>query len=72
MRRILFLLALAAGALVLTSGSALASPSSSPDSGTCGNNWALDMFDRFFTIRQIGPTTYTVYEQYQEWHVRHG
>jgi hypothetical protein len=23
------------------------------------------MFDRFFTIRQTGPTTYTVYEQYK-------
>jgi hypothetical protein len=107
MRRILLLLALTAGALVLTAGSALASPdrgtrilatplsfavdplqeelsidamststsagtqhvgpvsSSSPDSGTCGNDWALDTFDRFFTIRQTGPGTYTVYEQFK-------
>jgi hypothetical protein len=40
-------------------------PSSSPDSGTCGNNWAEDTFDRFFTIRQTGPLTYTVYEQFK-------
>jgi hypothetical protein len=107
MRRILLLLALTAGALVLTAGSALASPdpgtrilatplsfavdpfqeelqidamsasndsgtqhigpvpSSSPDSGTCGNDWAQDTFDRFFTIRQTGPLTYTVYEQFK-------
>lgn len=24
--------------------------SGSPDSGTCGNNWATDTFDRFFTV----------------------
>ncbi len=24
--------------------------STSPDSGTCGNNWANDTFDRFFTV----------------------
>jgi hypothetical protein len=107
MRRALLLLALAAGALVLTSGSALASPdpgttvlstplsfavdpfteelqidsmasstsggtqhvgpvaSASGDSGTCGVDWAEDTFDRFFTIRQTGPTTYTVYEQFK-------
>jgi hypothetical protein len=39
--------------------------SSSPDSGTCGNDWAQDQFDRFFTIRQTGPATYTVYEQFK-------
>lgn len=26
-------------------------PSTSPDSGTCGNDWAEDTFDRFFTVR---------------------
>ena len=26
-------------------------PSSSPDSGTCGNNWATDQFDRVFTVK---------------------
>ncbi|HYY48431.1 MAG TPA: hypothetical protein VFA17_07080, partial [Thermoplasmata archaeon] len=25
-------------------------PSMSPDSGTCGNDWANDMFDRHFTV----------------------
>jgi hypothetical protein len=39
--------------------------SSSPDSGTCGNDWAQDRFDRFFTIRQTGVATYTVYEQFK-------
>jgi hypothetical protein len=27
-------------------------PSTSPDSGTCGNDWATDTFDRHFTIHQ--------------------
>ena len=40
-------------------------PSSSPDSSTCGNDWAQDQFDRFFTIRQTGSGTYTVYEQFK-------
>ena len=40
-------------------------PSSSSDSGTCGIDWADDTFDRFFTIRQTGPGTYTVYEQFK-------
>lgn len=40
-------------------------PSSSPDSGTCGNDWAQDTFNRYFTIRQTGPGTYTVYEQFK-------
>jgi hypothetical protein len=39
--------------------------STSPDSGTCGNDWAQDTFDRFFTIRQTGPATYTVDEQFK-------
>ncbi|MDX6409849.1 MAG: hypothetical protein QOE13_2920, partial [Gaiellaceae bacterium] len=29
-------------------------PSSSPDSGTCGNDWATDTFDRHFTVRPNG------------------
>ena len=40
-------------------------PSSSPDSGTCGNDWAEDYFDRVFTVRQTGPTTYTVVQQFK-------
>lgn len=31
--------------------------STSPDSGTCGNNWANDTFDRFFTINLTEPNT---------------
>jgi len=40
-------------------------PSTSPDSGTCGNDWAEDTFDRFFTVRQTGAGTYEVYEQFK-------
>jgi hypothetical protein len=40
-------------------------PSSSGDSGTCGPDWANETFDRYFTIRQTGPATYTVYEQFK-------
>jgi hypothetical protein len=29
-------------------------PSTSPDSGTCGNDWATDTFDRHFTVRPDG------------------
>lgn len=29
--------------------------STSPDSGTCGNNWANDTFKRFFTINTSNP-----------------
>jgi len=37
----------------------------SPDSGTCGNNWADDSFDRHFTVRQNGGN-YTVIEQFKD------
>jgi hypothetical protein len=40
-------------------------PSGSPDSGTCGNNWAEDTFDRDFTVRSNGDGTYTVVEQFK-------
>jgi hypothetical protein len=40
-------------------------PSSSPDSGTCGNDWATDTFDRDFTVRSNGDGTYTVVEQFK-------
>jgi hypothetical protein len=40
-------------------------PSSSPDSGTCGNNWAEDAFDRHFTVRSNGDGTFTVVEQFK-------
>jgi hypothetical protein len=39
-------------------------PSSSPDSGTCGNDWATDMFDREFTVRGSGGTL-TVVQQFK-------
>lgn len=107
MRHVLISLALAAGVLAFTCGSALASPdtggtvvktplsfaidpfqeelqidalssstdpgtqhigpihSTSPDSGTCGNDWAQDEFDRFYTIHSTGPGTYTVQEQFK-------
>jgi hypothetical protein len=39
--------------------------STSPDSGTCGNDWAQDTFDRHFTVRANGDGTYTVVEQFK-------
>jgi len=39
--------------------------SGSPDSGTCGNDWANDTFDRDFTVRASGVGTYTVVEQFK-------
>ena len=38
--------------------------SGSPDSGTCGNNWANDTFKRVFYIQQTGPTTWRVQEAF--------
>lgn len=40
-------------------------PSGSPDSGTCGNFWADDTYDRHFTVRDNGDGTYTVVEQFK-------
>jgi hypothetical protein len=40
-------------------------PSGSPDSGTCGNDWAQDTFDRDFTVRSNSDGTYTVVEQFK-------
>ena len=43
-------------------------PSTSPDSGTCGNFWATDTFDRFFHV-QTSPNadgTYSVTEQFKD------
>jgi hypothetical protein len=39
--------------------------SSSPDSGTCGNDWATDTFDRDFTVRANADGTYAVVEQFK-------
>lgn len=39
--------------------------SGSTDSGTCGNDWANDTFNRDFTVRSNGDGTYTVVEQFK-------
>ena len=41
-------------------------PSTSPDSGNCGNDWAQDTFDRHFTVRASGLNTFTVVEQFKD------
>lgn len=42
--------------------------SSSPDSGTCGNDWAIDTFDRFFKVHTTpNPDgTYNVVEDFKK------
>jgi hypothetical protein len=40
--------------------------SGSPDSGTCGNNWAEDTYDRHFTVHDNGDGTFTVVEQFKQ------
>jgi hypothetical protein len=41
-------------------------PSTSPDSGTCGNDWATDEFDRHFTVRaNPDGLTFTVVQQFK-------
>jgi len=40
-------------------------PSTSPDSGTCGNDWAEDAFDRHFTVQVNPDGTFTVTEQFK-------
>jgi hypothetical protein len=39
--------------------------SGSPDSGTCGNNWAEDTYDRVFTVHTSNDGTITVVEQFK-------
>lgn len=39
--------------------------SGSPDSGTCGNDWATDTFNRDFTVRSNNDGTFTVVEQFK-------
>jgi hypothetical protein len=41
-------------------------PSSSPDSGTCGNDWAQDTFNRDFTVKHNHDGTYTVIQQFKK------
>jgi len=40
-------------------------PSTSPDSGTCGNDWATDTFDRHFTVKANQDGTYLVVQQFK-------
>jgi hypothetical protein len=40
--------------------------SNSPDSGTCGNDWATDTFDRHFTVRRNPDGTFLVVEQFKD------
>ncbi len=37
----------------------------SADSGTCGNDWANDTFDRHFTVKPNNDGTFTVVEQFK-------
>lgn len=39
--------------------------SGSTDSGTCGNDWANDTFDRHFTVHSNPDGTFTVIEQFK-------
>jgi hypothetical protein len=41
-------------------------PSTSTDSGTCGNDWANDTFDRHFTVRRNPDGTFLVVEQFKD------
>jgi hypothetical protein len=41
-------------------------PSTSTDSGTCGNDWAEDTFDRHFTVRTNTNGTFLVVEQFKD------
>jgi len=40
--------------------------SMSTDSGTCGNDWANDTFDRHFTVRKNPDGTFLVVEQFKD------
>jgi hypothetical protein len=39
--------------------------SMSPDSGTCGNDWATDTFDRHFTVKLNPDGSHTLVEQFK-------
>jgi hypothetical protein len=41
-------------------------PSSSPDSGTCGNDWATDTFERHFTVKTNPDGTFLVVQQFKK------
>ncbi len=62
---------------LLLSGSALAADDaskhhfgpfagSSPDSGTCGNDWAHDTFKRFFTVNRAPDGSFRLREDFKE------
>lgn len=62
MRRLLFALVCAAALVMTFSSAAVAGDvkvrdSGSPDSSTCGNNWANDTFTREFDVQQAGGGT---------------
>ncbi len=40
--------------------------SESPDSGTCGPDWANDTFDRHFTVHRNPDGTFTVVQQFKD------
>jgi hypothetical protein len=40
--------------------------SGSPDSGTCGNFWAEDTYERHFTVRDNRDGTHTVVQQFKD------
>src|SRR5258708_24420346 len=61
MRRLLFALVSTAALVMAFSSTVVAGDvkvrdSGSPDSGTCGNNWANDTFTREFDVQQSGGT----------------
>lgn len=41
-------------------------PSNTEDSGSCGNDWASDQFNGFYTVRLNPDGTYTVYWQVKD------
>src|SRR3989442_15137747 len=40
-------------------------PSTSPDSGTCGYDWATDTFDRHFSVKRNPDGTFLVVQQFK-------
>ena len=42
--------------------------STSPDSGTCGNDWAVDTFKRVFFVQKTGTNTWRVTEAFIDGH----
>src|SRR2546427_13228358 len=40
-------------------------PSTTGDSGTCGFDWATDTVNRFFMVRKVAPTTFSVVQKFK-------